>query len=103
MRSFWKPRRPECEKLCPGCPFETGNDRAFARVVKILRAALGLTGRVTRALLANGRQLAREDIKRSGEFVCHHTAYDLKSGEPRDAREHRQCAGAARLYRSGEV
>lgn len=103
LRTFWRPRHPECDKPCPGCPFEQGNDAAFGRVVKILRDALGLTGRVTVRILRRARLLARADIQRSGDFVCHHTAYDLASGKPRDASEHRQCAGAAKLYRAGEV
>lgn len=100
-RKFWRPRRPECTTPCPGCPFEQGNDEAFARVVGVLRAAQGLTGRVTPAILKRARALVMVDIQRSGDFACHHTVYDVETGAKLPEDGHRQCAGAARVFRAG--
>lgn len=79
-RKFWRPRRPELAQPCPGCPFVDGNDEELGKVVAVLRAALGLAGKVTKAILRHARREARADIARSGDFTCHHTAYDVATG-----------------------
>lgn len=103
MRKMWRPRNPELREPCPGCPFVEGNDAEFGKVVRVLRAALGLGGRVTAGILRHARRIALGDIRGRGDFVCHHSAYDVATGERKPASEARQCAGAARLFRAGEV
>ncbi len=105
-RKFWSPRNPVLPEMCASCPFREGNDAEFGAVVKRLAAAHGrLDGRpvkVTKATVARARHRVKEGASRSGEFACHHTAYDSTPDMQPTPERRMQCAGAYEYYRSGK-
>jgi hypothetical protein len=102
-RDLWKPRRPEAPTQCASCPFRDDNDEAFGAVVKALREKHGITAPVRQGDIAIARFNVRLDVTKCGEFACHLTVYDPATMEERPPGERRQCPGATRFYREGDI
>jgi len=100
-RALWTPKRREVPAQCASCPFRVGNDKEFSGILSKLKAKLGLKPSVKRPEVVAARCQVRMDLEHTGDFACHHTAYDEAMNE-RPASEHRQCAGATRWFREGK-
>jgi hypothetical protein len=100
-RELWRPKMPELSEQCVSCPFRNDNDAELAEVMGKLREKHGIKGKVKKRDVAYLRyKVLTEDIAHTGDFACHHTAYDYANGmqdKPRSA--HRQCPGAAAEYK----
>lgn len=101
-RDLWRPKFPEVAVQCVSCPFRTNNYKEFAAVVKRLRAAEGLSGRLTKLIVNFARIMLYEEARAKGDFMCHCTVYD-SAMKKKDMREWRQCAGATVVYRTGKL
>lgn len=100
-RSLFRPKLPELQQQCESCPFRSGNDAAFAVILNRLRKMMGLPPMKGKAGIKFARAAVRADIALSGDFACHHTAYeagDAMTMKPRS--EWRQCPGATEAYRT---
>lgn len=99
-RRFWMPRMPILSDQCASCPFREGNDPEFGEVVGKLAATMDLEEVDNQDRTDMARARIKRDCTHSGEFACHHTAYNEDMSEkPRS--EHRQCPGAAEWYKTG--
>lgn len=101
-RALWRPKIAELPTPCASCPFRVGNDAEFGGVVKRLRDAQGITGPCTKRIVGFARASIMMDTRARGDFACHGTAYDTEM-EMRPAAELRQCPGAAKFYKTGEL
>jgi hypothetical protein len=100
-RALWRPKLPEREGgPCAGCPFTPGNDEKFGKVVTQLRTKAGITEPASRGDIAMARALLARDLKYTGDFACHGSAYG-PGMEVRPVSEHRQCPGASAKFREG--
>lgn len=103
-RSLWRPKLRELKEQCASCPFRKGNDVEFGGIVKKLLAKGGVP--MTEDFvpppqaIQNSRRLIKADLKHSGDFACHHTAYDAEMNLKPDA-ERRQCPGASKWFKEG--
>ena len=106
-RDLWLPKLPELKDQCVSCPFRKGNDKEFAEILVKLSLKHGRNPDVTpetppealRAAIEFSRKLVEHDVQKVGDFACHHTAYD-ENMNIKPVREHRQCPGATKYYRS---
>ncbi len=96
-RKLWRPKRPELPTQCASCPFRTGNDAEFGRIVARL---------LERAPTAVEIQYARlevlKDLRHTGDFMCHGTVYtdDMCL---QDETNWRQCPGASACFRGEKL
>lgn len=95
-RKCWRPKLKELPEQCISCPFRTGNDKEFGEIVAKLRAAHGLPA-PTKADVGFTRINLRLELKHSGDFICHGTAYTPAMAQ-RDPSCHRQCPGATAYF-----
>lgn len=101
-RQLWRPKFSEMTAQCPSCPFRVGNDKEFGEVCSRLRNKDGLNGKVTKAIIRFARLALLMDMDKTGDFLCHQTAYDSDMNQ-RPQRDWRQCAGATKIYRTGQL
>ena len=95
-RSLWRPKLPEVPQ-CVSCPFRAGNDKEFGEIVaKLQRLPLAA---IPPFLIWHARMRIKEDLKFSGDFICHGTAYH-KDMTRRPMKEARQCPGATEFFRA---
>ncbi len=99
MRKLWLPKRPELTEQCASCPFREGNDAELGAVIGKLRDKFRVEGPVTLGAIEHARAEVRADLRFSGDFICHFTAYDLETGQRRPTTEARQCPGASKVWR----
>lgn len=95
LRKTWRPRYPEASQ-CASCPFGEDNDDALLNRLEQIFPSLGHV-----ADPASVRLKVRQDVAVTGNFVCHQTVWDGR-GAKKPESAHRQCAGAAKFFRSGE-
>jgi hypothetical protein len=76
-----------------------GNDSEFAKIIARLRRVS--VQNVLKSDIEYARRSVKLDTVLTGNFACHHTAYDLESMKPKPQTELRQCKGAADWYRAG--
>lgn len=98
---LWIPKLPQLSKQCVSCPFLKGNDVEFGKIVQGLRSKFKL-GHASDADVLFARYSLRLEIKNSGDFVCHGTAYD-ENMNLRDHLENRQCPGATAYFISQQT
>lgn len=101
-RKLWRPKFPEVATQCASCPFRIGNHKEFSAVVRRLRAAEGIDGATTKAIVTFARVSLYEDAKARGDFMCHCSVYDAAM-QPKSRKEWRQCAGATEIFRTGKL
>lgn len=104
---FWLPRFKEREGgQCASCPFLTGNDVQFGKVVDALRIKQARVDgkRVPKPpgamVVRRARSIIRFDIMNGAyDFACHATVYgpDMR---PRSQQQYRQCPGATAFAKS---
>lgn len=99
-RKLWRPKLPEVPAQCASCPFLNGNDAEFGAIVTKLRNSLGFKGEAHPFDVLYARRQIKRDLQFSGDFICHHTAYDERMRQ-RPITDGRQCKGATKWYRNG--
>lgn len=100
MRKCWLPKRREMPEQCASCPFREGNDAELGAVLVKLRSHFQLAeGPVTQEIIDHARTEVRDDLRFSGDFICHFSAYDLETGARRPDGDARQCPGASAFWR----
>lgn len=97
-RQLWRPKLKEVEAQCASCPFRKGNDTEFGAVIQKLRDKIGMPGKVTKSCVDHSRKAIRIELQSSGDFACHHAAYDNDMNE-RPRTELRQCKGATMFFK----
>lgn len=99
IRLLWRPKLPEMAVQCASCPFRVGNHKEFGEVIQRLKIAHGQGSRITNNDIICARLTVLRDADSSGDFACHHSAYD-ENMKVRPQSEHRQCPGASGHYRA---
>lgn len=102
---LFMPKRQELKEQCKSCPFRQGNDFDFGEVLNKLRVTAGkkpLKGWDLVSLSVGAKEQIREEVKMNGEFICHHTAYEVsgKALVKKEESSFRQCPGATKHHRS---
>jgi hypothetical protein len=95
---LWKPKLEELPESCRSCPFRANNNKEFGEVVTRLRNSFGMKGKASKMDIAFARFGIYDDVKKSGDFICHGTTYNVDMTR-KDCSNHRQCAGATKYYR----
>lgn len=100
-RDLWRPKHPERESQCAGCPFGKDNNKQFGTILNhIKKKTTGDPRPLKDVEIDAARFRVKYDLARmGGDFVCHATAYGPGT-ELNERTEFKQCPGASEYYRN---